>query len=147
MLEYFTSKKVKKNQAEKKGKEALARVKTPPPLIDEDDERFLERIVSAEGPPPPLPERPSGLGAEAGDSTGNASQMVVHEQHEQDQHHSRKSNERKSHERRSRSNDKRKGKENEKPGQDSKKSNRFSFIQRTFTKKASLPHLHCSTIS
>lgn len=129
MLEYFTYKKVKKHQAEKKGKEALARVKTPPPLIDEDDERFLERIVSAEGPPPPLPERPTGLGAEAGDSRGNASQMVVHEQ-----------DDRKSHERRRRSSDKGKGKEKEKEketSQDAKKSNRFSFLQRTFTKKAS----------
>ncbi|TVY58628.1 hypothetical protein LCER1_G000391, partial [Lachnellula cervina] len=137
MLEYFTNKKSKKTQAEKTGKEALARVKTPPPLIDEDDERFLERIVSAEGPPPPLPARPTGLGTEAGDSTGNASQLVVHEP---DSHHGHKSHERKSHERR-RSSDKGKGKDNEKSTADSKKPNRFSFIQRTFTKKDKHPDL------
>ena len=130
MLEYFTKTKSKKPQAEKTGKEALARVKTPPPLIDEEDERFLERIVSAEGPPPPLPARPT-FGTEAGDPTGNASQVVVHEQ---DNHHRRKSHERKSHERR-RSSDKGKGKDNEKATADSKKANRFSFLQRTFTKK------------
>jgi hypothetical protein len=136
MLEYFTYKKVKKHQAEKKGKEALAQVKTPPPLIDEDDERFLERIVSAEGTPPPLPTRPA-FGAEAGDSTGNASQMVVHEKKEHNETgHERRSRERS--ERRSRSHehkDKGKGKENEKSTPDEKKNNRFSFLQRTFTKK------------
>jgi len=115
MLEYFTNKKGKNTQAQKTGKEALARVKTPPPLLDEDDERFLERIVSAEGPPPPLPARPTGLGAEAGDFTGNASQVVV--------------------------SDKGKAKDNEKATADSKKSNRFSFLQRTFTKKDKHPDL------
>ncbi|TVY42622.1 hypothetical protein LOCC1_G003748 [Lachnellula occidentalis] len=134
MLDYLTSKKGKKTPAEKTGKEALARVKTPPPLIDEDDERFLERIVSAEGPAPPLPARPAGIGAEAGDFTGNASQVVVHEQ---DNHHGRKSHERKSHERR-RSSDKGKGKDTT---ADSKKSSRFSFLQRTFTKKDKHPDL------
>jgi len=136
MLEYFTYKKVKKHQAEKKGKETLAKVKTPPPLLDEDDERFLERIVSAEGTPPPLPDRPT-FGAEAGDSTGNASQVVVHEKKETG--HERRSRERS--ERRSRSHEhkvKGKGKENEKSTQDEKKSNRFSFLQRTFTKKVIL---------
>lgn len=53
MLEYFTYKKVKKHQAEKKAEEQIQR-----PLITEEDENFLTRIVSAEGTPPPLPERP-----------------------------------------------------------------------------------------
>ena len=53
MLEYFSYKKIKKHQAEKK---AEAKIQTP--LITEEDENFLTRIVSAEGTPPPLPERP-----------------------------------------------------------------------------------------
>lgn len=114
MLEYFTYKKVKKHQAEKRAKE-----ETQSPLLDEEDERFLTRIVSAEGTPPPLPERPHGLGVEAGDSTGNKSQMVVHDGREDENHHK----------------DKGKGKESEKPDRDPKKSNRFSFLRRSGTKK------------
>lgn len=91
MLEYFTYKKVKKNRAEKAGRERLSseaeKAKSPgpekssstpkiiskpqaapfgTPLLDQEDERFLERITSAnpsrlddedEGPPPPLPPR------------------------------------------------------------------------------------------
>lgn len=53
MLEYFSYKKIKKHQAKKQA-EALAQT----PLINEDDEHFLSRIISAEGTPPPLPERP-----------------------------------------------------------------------------------------
>lgn len=142
MLEYFTFKKVKQHQAEKKGKEALAQVKTPPPLIDEDDERFLERIVSAEGTPPPLPSRPtSALGPEAGDSTGNNSQLIVPEAQEaKERRSSEQKNKGKEHRRSSEQKDKGKGKEKEKEksGEDAKKSNRFSFIQRTFTKKVIL---------
>ena len=122
MLEYFTYKKVKKHQAEKR---AQAQVQSP--LLDEEDERFLTRIVSAEGTPPPLPERPHGLGPEAGDSTNNASQMVVHDgraEEVQNGHHHK---------------DKGKGKENEKPEKDGKKSHRMSFLQRTFTKKVLSP--------
>lgn len=116
MLEYFTYKKVKKHQAEKKAKE---HEHIQSPLLDEDDERFLTRIVSAEGTPPPLPERPHGLGVEAGDSTGNTSQMVVHDGVEDGKHGSK---------------DKGKGKakDNEK---DSKKSNRFSFLNKIGSKK------------
>ncbi|CZT04849.1 uncharacterized protein RCO7_09228 [Rhynchosporium graminicola] len=73
MMEYFTYKKVKKHQAEKKAAESLKS-----PLLDEKDETFLRRVISAEGTPPPLPTRPHGL-AEAGDFAGNASQMVVHD--------------------------------------------------------------------
>lgn len=83
MLEYFTYKKVKKHRQEEeekkisgKGKETI--VQTPPPVLNDEDELFLTRMVSAEGTPPPLPTRPS-FGAEAGDSTGNASQVVVHD--------------------------------------------------------------------
>jgi hypothetical protein len=116
MLEYFTYKKVKKHQAEKR---AQAQVQSP--LISEEDENFLERIVSAEGTPPPLPERPAGLGPEAGDSTGNNSQMVAHNGGPVDEKNKEKS--------------KGKGKEKDKP-KDAKKSNRFSFLSRSGTKKA-----------
>jgi hypothetical protein len=141
MLEYFTYKKVKKHQTEKG-----AREHTQSPLINEEDEHFLERIVSAEGTPPPLPERRQhGEWVETGDSTNNESQMVVHDGNENGQraqtaeekeeedlnaaiaasladgkHHHKK--------------DKGKGKENEKDG---KKSNRFSFLAHSLTKKAS----------
>ena len=123
-MEYFSYKKLKKHQAEKK-----AEVGVQTPVLDEEDENFLQRIVSAEGTPPPLPERPNGLGTEAGDPTGNMSQMVVHdgtqvEQEKQDNHKQK---------------DKGKGKENKKANEkDGKKANRLSFLQRTFTKKASL---------
>lgn len=115
MLEYFTYKKVKKHQAEKK---AQAQVQSP--LLDEENENFLQRIVSAEGTPPPLPERPHTLGPQAGDSTGNNSQMVVQKDEPIDE----------------KKEDKGKGKENEKP-KDAKKSHRFSFLTRRNTKKAS----------
>lgn len=51
MLEYFTYKKLKG----RKGKMEQA-VQTP--VLNEEDEQFLERITS-EGTPPPLPERPT----------------------------------------------------------------------------------------
>jgi len=115
MLEYFTYKKVKKHQAEKR---AEANVQTP--ILNEEDENFLERVISAEGTPPPLPERPHILGPEAGDSTGNNSQMVEHNSGPVDE----------------KLKDKGKGKEkeNERP-KDAKKSNRFSFLMRSGTKK------------
>lgn len=75
MLEYFTYKKIKKHQAEKR---AEKQVQTP--ILNEEDENFLERIVSAEGTPPPLPERPSYIDlAEAGDTTRYDAQMVIHD--------------------------------------------------------------------
>jgi len=105
MLEYFTYKKVKKHQAEKKV-HTPAQVRTPTPqgpspLLNDEDENFLERIVSAEGTPPPLPSRPMGwapgVGIEAGDSTGNQSQMVVHNgngtMHENNRNHKGKGRE------------------------------------------------------
>lgn len=91
MLEYFTYKKVKKNRAEKAARDHLPQeaeqAKSPQPgrgpasptvisrpedrplgtpLLDQEDEKFLERITSPdsnrldgddEGPPPPLPPR------------------------------------------------------------------------------------------
>lgn len=130
MLEYFTYKKVKKHQAEKRAHE-----QTQAPVLDEEDERFLTRIVSAEGTPPPLPERPHRLGIEAGDPTGNTSQMIVHEGGEEepdrhrDHHHE----------------DKGKGREDEKPDKEAKKVNRFSFLLRRGTKKVSWLFLSCKS--
>jgi hypothetical protein len=122
MLEYFTSKKAKKHHEDKKatGKEKETMVKTPPPLLNDEDEQFLTRIVSAEGTPPPLPTRPN-FGAEAGDSTGNDAQMVVHDGREDHGRDSVKGGE------------KGKGKENE---TENKKENKFTgFLGRTFTKR------------
>jgi hypothetical protein len=131
MLEYFTYKKIKKHEAEKR---ANAGVQSP--ILTEEDENFLGRIVSAEGTPPPLPERPNGLGMEAGDSTGNTSQMVIHdgvEQAKQDNHNHQHKHEDKG---------KGKGKENQKTNErDAKKSNRFSFLQRMGTKSVNPPLL------
>lgn len=59
MMEYFTYKKIKKHQAEKKAKEG-----EQTPVLKQEDEDFLQRIVSAEGTPPPLPERPVILNPE-----------------------------------------------------------------------------------
>lgn len=115
MMEYFAFKKVKKHQAEKKAA-----------VLTQEDENFLERIVSAEGTPPPLPERPHGLGPEAGDPTGNAAQMVVHDgnttavETETEKEPVDK---------------KGKGKANEVDKEEKKKSNRFSFLSRSGTKK------------
>ena len=115
-MEYFTYKKVKKHQAEKR---AQAQVQSP--LLNDEDANFLERIVSAEGTPPPLPERPHGLGPEAGDSTGNNAQMVAHDGGPVDENKA-----------------KGKGKENKKPKtKEDKKLGRFSFLTRSGTKKVS----------
>lgn len=123
-MEYFTYKKIKKHQAEKHAKEG-----SQTPVISEEDEHFLTRVISAEGTPPPLPERPH-LGAEAGDSTNNQAQMVVRDgngvteapvAHEKEK-----------------PKDKGKGKENEKHAEkDGKKASRFAFIARSLTKKVS----------
>ncbi|KAI9650712.1 hypothetical protein NHQ30_000734 [Ciborinia camelliae] len=123
MLEYFTYKKVKKHQANKKERASnsntplaspspaspttsrphpLATVKTPSaefrrgpasPILNEEDEYFLHRFISAEGTPPPLPQRrptlplrPSqggiegvGMGNEAGEWRDNELQMILRE--------------------------------------------------------------------
>lgn len=115
MLEYFAYKKVKKHQTEKR-----AETKVQTPLLDEEDENFLERMISAEGTPPPLPTRPTWQTTEAGDATGNKSQMVVHDGSEAPPVAEK-------------SNDKGKGKEKEKENE--KKPTKMGFLQRTFTKK------------
>jgi len=153
MLEYFTYKKVKKHQAEKKARESQTTTplespyvapkgtavhSKPAPVLSREDERFLDSIVGDnEGERPVLPLRPTSGLAEAGDATGNKSQVVVHDG------------------RTSTNEDegiaaglkhrigKGKGKEVEVEGdekdKETKKGSRFSFIQRTFTKKV------CST--
>jgi len=77
MLEYFTYKKVKKHQADKEHSRRPETRVQERPVISEEDEHFLARIISAEGTPPALPERPHGLGPLAGDETGNRSQVTV----------------------------------------------------------------------
>ncbi len=122
-MEYFAYKKVKKHQAEKKAEAGLQS-----PLLTEEDEHFLQRVVSAEGTPPPLPERPHGLGREAGDSSGNAAQMVVHDSNTTAEEGHRRS-----------SKDKGKGKENEQDAEkEEKKPGRFAFLRRAGTKKVCL---------
>lgn len=81
MLEYFTFKKAKKAQTEEKEKgKAEVQVQEQEPILSPEDENFLGRIISAEGTPPPLPDRPSFLeDREVGDSTGNQGQMVIFE--------------------------------------------------------------------
>ncbi|PQE22837.1 ring-like domain-containing protein [Rutstroemia sp. NJR-2017a BBW] len=85
MLEYFTYKKVKKHRDENRASASNTPTATTPstpaphfdnpasPVLTEEDEHFLHRFISAEGTPPPLPERrpnlpqrPSGLGAVVG---------------------------------------------------------------------------------
>jgi hypothetical protein len=142
MLEYFTYKKAKKHQTEKRAREY-----TQSPLINEEDEHFLKRVVSAEGTPPPLPERRQhGEWVETGDSTNNESQMVVHDGNENGQR--AQTAEEKEEEdlnaaiaasladgKHKHHKDKGKGKENEGHG---KKGNRFLFLARSLAKKASL---------
>jgi len=74
MLEYFTYKKIKKNQDAKK-----TETKVQSPILNAEDEHFLSRIISEEGTPPALPTRPHGLGPVSGDATANQSQLVVHD--------------------------------------------------------------------
>lgn len=50
----------------------------PEPLINPEDENFLGRVISAEGTPPPLPDRPAWItNPVVGDSKANNSQMVI----------------------------------------------------------------------
>lgn len=145
MLEYFSYKKVKKSQADKeKGKEVQVK-EQPEPLLSPEDENYLGRIISAEGTPPPLPDRPSWiLNPEVGDTAGNDKQMVLHDEATQAEHDTRvrddaKVQERKkssSHQRKKSSSnegkkslDKGKGKEKEKES-DKKTGGVFSFFQK-----------------
>lgn len=74
MLEYMTYKKVKKHKAEKAAQEDAAnrdessastsrrahseeQVRPGAPVLNPEDEAFLERLLSDEGPRPPLPPR------------------------------------------------------------------------------------------
>lgn len=124
MLEYFTYKKVKKHNADKKDRVSnsntplasptpaspttsskprhLNTVKSPSadlgrggasPILNEEDEYFLHRFISAEGTPPPLPQRKPTLparpsergnegitmGDEAGEWRNNELQMILRE--------------------------------------------------------------------
>lgn len=136
MLEYFTYKKVKKHRDEKKAstpstpapKVTTPGTPEPGPLLKEEDENFLQRVISAEGTPPPLPDRPMGWMPEAGDSTANNAQMVVHNGNEVATESKEKSKQ-----------DKGKGKKDEKTEDKSAKKSRFSFLTRSGTKKASFP--------
>lgn len=131
MLEYFAYKKAKKHQAEK---QAEAQVQSP--VLTEEDENFLERIVSAEGTPPALPERPITpnpklperlivLNPEAGNPTDNDEQMVVYDEA------GTKANT-KAEAKAERKAEKKKGKGKETVSdKDKKKSNRFSFLHRS----------------
>lgn len=111
----FTYKEVKKHRTDE-----WAEAEVQSPVLSEEDENFLERIVSAEGTPPVLPERPHVLNPEAGDPTTNESQMVIHD-------------ERKTKAEKSDDKHRGKGKENV-PNKDKKKSHRLSFL-RKFSKK------------
>jgi hypothetical protein len=136
MLEYFTHKKAKKDQVETKASQTQVRTPSPggpSPLLNEEDVNFLERIVSAEGTPPPLPDRPdgwvSGVGMEAGDSTGNQAQILTRggnltAPEQTPEHHHLWHN-------------KGKGKENESASQDTaeKKPGRLTLLARSLTKK------------
>jgi hypothetical protein len=73
MLEYFTYKKVKKYQAEKRARESSQNRKAKP-VLSAEDESFLQRIVS-EGTPPPLPERPIALDPEIVIDKENGAQL------------------------------------------------------------------------
>jgi hypothetical protein len=124
MLEHFPYKKAKKHQAEKR---AEAQVQSP--VLTEEDENFLERIVSAEGTPPALPERPRVLNPEAGDPTNNDEQMVVYnEPGTKAETKAEAKAEAKAVEKAGKH--KGKGKENVND-KDKKKSNRFSFLRRS----------------
>ncbi|KAF7923620.1 hypothetical protein BELL_0414g00020 [Botrytis elliptica] len=124
MLEYFTYKKVKKHNADKKDRASnsntplasptpaspttsskprrLNTVKSPSadlgrggasPILNDEDEYFLHRFISAEGTPPPLPQRKPTLparpsergnegitmGDEAGEWRNNELQMILRE--------------------------------------------------------------------
>ncbi|KAF7939407.1 uncharacterized protein EAE97_007487 [Botrytis byssoidea] len=129
MLEYFTYKKVKKHNADKKDRVSnsntplaspnptspttsskprhLNTVKSPSadlgrggasPILNEEDEYFLHRFISAEGTPPPLPQRKPTLparpsergdegitmGDEAGEWRDNELQMILREDEDEE---------------------------------------------------------------
>jgi hypothetical protein len=129
MMEYFTYKKVKKHQAEKKAKDG-----EQTPIISEEDEHFLTRVISTEGTPPPLPERPR-FGPAAGDSMNNLAQMVVHDGNGTTEPAGNDTTKLAVEKQENKQKHKGKGKENEK--HDDKKASRFSFLARSLTKMVS----------
>ena len=68
MMEYFNFKKAKHHQDHE--------VKVETPVLNEEDEAFLQRITS-EGTPPPLPERPQDFQV-AGETHGNDAQITLY---------------------------------------------------------------------
>ena len=67
MMEYFNLKKAKHHLDHTETVEA--------PVLDDEDEAFLQRITS-EGTPPPLPDRPQDLPV-AGETKGNDAQIAL----------------------------------------------------------------------
>lgn len=67
MMEYFTHKKAKEH--------VDIAEKDEEPVLNDEDEAFLQRIAS-EGTPPPLPERPLNLPV-AGETVGNNAQIAL----------------------------------------------------------------------
>ena len=67
MMEYFNYRKAKKHQETAEKSDA--------PVLNDEDEAFLQRITS-EGTPPPLPVRPQNL-HEAGSTKGNDAQIAL----------------------------------------------------------------------
>jgi hypothetical protein len=123
MLEYLAVKKFKKHKAER-----LAKEEVPAPVLSRDDEHFLERIVSAEGTPPPLPERPSSA-ISAVSETGDSTQDVVHGE----------GTEAGDAQGRAEKNSRGKGREDEcVSDKGKKKSNIFSFLHRSTERKGDL---------
>lgn len=124
MLEYFAYKKYKKH---KENKEAMAhepnvsqaeaapqQLNAQTPVLTLEDENFLEKIVSDEETPPPLPIRPSEL-MESAEATDSETEAVSGDPALEGEK------------------TKGKGKEVEKQN---KKTNRFSFLGTHFSKKA-----------
>ncbi|KAI9844022.1 MAG: hypothetical protein M1837_005957 [Sclerophora amabilis] len=74
-MEYFTRKKEKKHHEEKTRSEV--------PVLTPNDELFLERMVSEEGSPPPLPDRSNSF--TTGVPPENDGQLVLHESSQNEQ--------------------------------------------------------------
>ncbi|KAH8803157.1 hypothetical protein F5884DRAFT_497569 [Xylogone sp. PMI_703] len=133
MLEYFSYKKFKKHKEEKHASEhdhaevaetSKAQHGSQAPVLTTEDENFLERIVSDEETPPPLPIRPSEL---TGDVSDNEAQVAAEEP---------------SLEAKEEEKDKGKGKGKEiEHEKETKKANRFSFITRNLTRKGKTEEL------
>ncbi|KAI9821402.1 MAG: hypothetical protein M1832_003409 [Thelocarpon impressellum] len=133
MLEYFGYKKIKKHQqakheksekqeTDKKERDSAATLVTPSPVLSPKDEEFLEAIVDDEAPAPPLPTRPV---LETGDPAGNDQQVVLVGTEADEAERSLEEPVQKS-----------KGKSRaDSEGHTRKKSNRFSFLHRSGTKK------------